>query len=119
MFKFASDPFEYVAPSVCVGVVISMVLGPMYFPRIWILFLAGYFITIFGTQFNHLFQFYKTSKKIKQTIHQDQGSTANHIITEMESCLASDDLVHVIVVPNYAEPEALIKDTINRIAIHK
>lgn len=119
MFKFTNDPFEYVAPSVCIGVVISMALGPMYFPRVWILFLAGYFMIIFGTQVNHLFQFYDTSSKIKRTIHRDQNGATDHIITEMESCLASDDLVHAIVVPNYAEPEALIKDTINRIAVHK
>lgn len=119
MFKFANDPFEYVAPFVCIGVVISMLLGPIYFPRLWILFLSGYFMILFGTQLNHLIQFYKTSNNIKRTIKQGKNVSTNHITTEMESCLAPDDLVHAIVVPNYAEPEALIKDTINRIAIHK
>ena len=31
----------------------------------------------------------------------------------------SDFLVHAFVIPNYAEPEALMRDTIGRIAIHK
>lgn len=44
-------------------------------------------------------------------------------LTDMESSLVNtydnDFLVHAFVIPNYAEPEALMRDTIGRIAVHK
>lgn len=39
---------------------------------------------------------------------------------EEESALYDDtQLIHAFIVPNYAEPEALLRDTIKRLANHK
>jgi hypothetical protein len=76
--------------------------------------MACYFLTVLATQINHLMQFYRTANKMKQTIQEHNDNTY-----AVESSLLSTNLVHAFVIPNYAEPEALIRDTISRIAIHK
>ncbi|CEP08336.1 hypothetical protein [Parasitella parasitica] len=134
MVQLADDPFELLAPMICVGSFLLMLLGPIYLPRFWILCLSGYFLTFLATQINHLVKFYMTAKCIKKTINEHnakarrQGQESGNLVTdsdltEMESSLinsySSDFLVHAFVVPSYAEPEALMKDTISRIAIHK
>lgn len=110
MVSFSNDPFEYIAPTVCVSTLLAMPLGPLFLPRFWIVFLSCYFLTFLGTQINHLFQFYKTSNMIKKTLSKREVE---------EALLTQEKLVHAFVIPNYAEPEALIRDTISRIAIHK
>ena len=79
-----------------------------------------------------------TAQSLKKTINehnakletQEDDEKANNAVVATDSDLAdmesslvntydSDFLVHAFVIPNYAEPEALIRDTIGRIAIHK
>ncbi|GAA5811814.1 hypothetical protein MFLAVUS_005259 [Mucor flavus] len=115
MLKFTDDPFEYVAPAICIASVIMIPLGPLLVPRLWILSLSSYFFVFLITQLNRLVKFWKTAKNIKKTISQNNTVAE---LKDMESILVYD-LVHAIVVPNYAEPEALIRDTIQRIAVHK
>lgn len=115
MLKFTDDPFEYVAPAICIASVIMIPLGPLLVPRLWILSLSSYFFIFLGTQLNRLVKFWMTAKNIKKTISQNNAVAE---LKDMESMLVYD-LVHAIVVPNYAEPEALIRDTIQRIAVHK
>ncbi|KAL9542774.1 hypothetical protein MBANPS3_008437 [Mucor bainieri] len=136
MVQFADDPFEFIAPIVCIGSFLLMPLGPIFLPRFWILCLSGYFLIFLGTQFNHLAKFYMTAQSMKKTINeynatlksQDEEKSNYAVATDsdladMESSLVnnydSDFLVHAFVIPNYAEPEALMRDTIGRIAIHK
>lgn len=137
MVQFADDPFEFIAPIICIGSFLLMPLGPVFLPRFWILCMSGYFLIFLGTQFNHLAKFYMTAQSMKKTINgynakqnsQDEDEKTNYPIAtdndlaDMESSLVntydSDFLVHAFVIPNYAEPEALMRDTIGRIAIHK
>lgn len=127
MISFSTDPFEYIAPTVCISTLLLMPFGPLYVPRFWITFMSCYFLVFLGTQVNHLLQFYKTANKIKQTIqaYNDNNDTAYQPQEEkeVESLMTNlphkDYLVHAFVIPNYSEPEALIRDTISRIAIHK
>ncbi|KAI8047891.1 hypothetical protein BDF21DRAFT_498807 [Thamnidium elegans] len=115
MLKFTNDPFEYVAPTICITSIILIPLGPLLIPRLWILLLSSYFFIFLSTQLNRLLKFWMTANNIKKTISQN-NTTAE--LKDIESILVYD-LVHAIVVPNYAEPEALIRDTIQRIAVHK
>ncbi|KAI7907637.1 glycosyl transferase family group 2-domain-containing protein [Cokeromyces recurvatus] len=137
VWKLADDPFEYIAPAVCIGSVILIPLGPLYFPRLWILFIALYFMTFMGTQINHLIKFNRTANNIVKTIQNYNGSLKknkdkkqNYVVTDndlmdMEAAVALNPttnnsfLIHAFVIPNYSEPEALIRDTISRIALHK
>lgn len=136
MVQFADDPFDYIAPVVCIGSFLLMPLGPIFLPRFWILCLFGYFLIFLGTQFNHLAKFYMTAQSMKKTINaynaklkteneekSDYTVATDNDLSDMESSLVntydSDFLVHAFVIPNYAEPEALMRDTIGRIAIHK
>ncbi|KAI8979222.1 hypothetical protein BDF20DRAFT_819754 [Mycotypha africana] len=109
MSKFSDDAFEYIAPIICIGSIVLMPLGPLFFPRIWILSLAFYFAIFLSTQCNHLLTFHKTAQRIKETIVQHRKRAA----------FENDYLIHAFVIPNYSEPEVLIKDTIRRIALHK
>jgi hypothetical protein len=137
MVKFADDIFEYIAPSVCIGAIVMIPLGPLYLPRFWILFLSAYFVFFLGTQLNHLVKFWMTSQGLKRTIiehnrklNAEKDVEANNYVAAKDSDLKNMEsslvdtfdenyFVHAIVVPNYAEPEALIRDTIGRVAIHK
>ncbi|KAI9474072.1 MAG: hypothetical protein EXX96DRAFT_580489 [Benjaminiella poitrasii] len=139
MWKLADDPFEYIAPIVCIGSFILMPLGPLYLPRFWILFMASYFAIFLGTQINHLIKFHRTARSMIKTItdynralnmesktdeKQDYVVTDNDL-KDMEAAAlvnSSTDnsfLIHAIVIPNYSEPEALIRDTISHVALHK
>jgi len=137
MVQLADDPFEFIAPVVCIGSFLLMPLGPIFLPRFWILFMAGYFLVFLGTQINHLAKFYMTAQQMKKTINEYNAKlksqdheklncvivATDSDLTDMESSLVNtydnDFLVHAFVIPNYAEPEALMRDTIGRIAVHK
>ncbi|KAK4519141.1 uncharacterized protein ATC70_009373 [Mucor velutinosus] len=136
MMQLADDPFEFISPIICIGSFLLMLLGPIFMPRFWILCMSGYFLIFLGTQFNHLTKFYMTAQSMKKTINaynaklkNQDDEKANHAVAtdndlkNAESSLVntydSDFLVHAFVIPNYAEPEALMRDTIGRIAIHK
>jgi uncharacterized membrane protein len=114
MVDFADDPFEYVALIVCISAILMIPLGPLLFPHFWILLLSAYFLTFLGTQFNHLYTFWLTYNKIKDTISPDDK------LDDVEKTFINEtDLIHAFVIPNYSEPEALLRDTIGRIALHR
>ncbi|KAI7906913.1 uncharacterized protein BX663DRAFT_494184 [Cokeromyces recurvatus] len=142
-------PFELVAPMVAIGSVLLLPLGPLLIPRIYILFLLIYFTVFLYTQVNHLFKFYLTATKMTRTIrnynnqrnnNQELDNSSLTITTksitsttrerilsveeleEMETSLNfynNTQLIHAFIIPNYAEPEALLRDTIKRLANHK
>jgi hypothetical protein len=140
-------PFELVAPMAAIGSVLLLPLGPLLIPRTYIVFLLIYFTIFLYTQVNHVFKFYITATKMAKTIREwnqrsNKGNTTEKVDTttnattittreritsveeleEMETSLNPYDeshFIHAFIVPNYAEPEALLRDTIKRLANHK
>ncbi|KAG2189823.1 hypothetical protein INT46_006023 [Mucor plumbeus] len=140
-------PFELVAPMAAIGSVLLLPLGPLLIPRTYIVFLLIYFTIFLYTQVNHVFKFYITATKMAKTIREwnqrsNKGSNTEKVDTttnattittreritsveeleEMETSLNPYDeshFIHAFIVPNYAEPEALLRDTIKRLANHK
>lgn len=107
-----SYSFELVAPMAAIASILLLPLGPLLIPRIYIIFLLVYFTSFLYTQVNHIFKFYITASKMKKAIRRWAD--------EEESALYDNSsLVHVFIVPNYAEPEALLRDTIKRLANHR
>ncbi|RCH81874.1 hypothetical protein CU097_001427 [Rhizopus azygosporus] len=105
-------PFELVAPMAAIASILLLPLGPLLIPRFYVIFLLVYFMCFLYTQVNHLFKFYITAKKMTKTVRRWTD--------EEESALYDDtQLIHAFIVPNYAEPEALLRDTIKRLANHK
>jgi hypothetical protein len=134
------SPSEWVAPLVPIASLAVLPLGPLFFPRTYLLVLFTYFTLFLYTQVNHVFKFWSTSRKIRMTIRKwnrrldrnrkTTGSKKEDIeYTKEEETL--DDIeeklhyyedpqyFHVFIIPNYCEPEGLLKDTIERIASHR
>lgn len=129
-------PFELVAPMAAIGSVLLLPLGPLLIPRTYIWFLLVYFTLFLYTQVSHVFKFYLTATKITKNIRAwNQRSTSDEeMITKPRERINDQDLddmeaslqlyennhfIHAFIVPNYAEPEALLRDTIKRLANHK
>lgn len=139
-------PFELVAPMTAIGSVLLLPLGPLLIPRAYIVFLLIYFTVFLYTQVSHVFKFYLTATKMISTIRHwnqhtstvtdDTTNTPSSPVTtttreritsvdeleDMETALKTYDdnyFIHAFIVPNYAEPEALLRDTIKRLANHK
>ncbi|CAG8537846.1 12373_t:CDS:2 [Dentiscutata erythropus] len=154
--------FELVAPTTAIGAVFVLLIGPIFFPRVYIWFLLAYFTTFLYISVNHFLKFCLTVRNIKKNIRdwnakQEQQSssrdydskevvkstaTNNGRITptrngytsvsvsmtdddnkysEMESALKQYEgqYIHAFVIPNYEEPEPLLRDTIKRLAQHR
>jgi hypothetical protein len=141
-------PFELVAPMTAIGSVLLPPLGPLLIPRTYIVFLLLYFTVFLYTQVNHVFKFYLTATKMISTIRNWNQRSENTTTADTNTAPASptttttreritsvDELedmetalnttyddshfIHAFIVPNYAEPEALLRDTIKRLANHK
>lgn len=129
-------PFELVAPMAAIGSVLLLPLGPLLIPRTYIWFLLVYFTLFLYTQVSHVFKFYLTATKMTKNIRAwNQRLTSDEeMITKPRERIDDQDLddmetslqlyednhfIHAFIVPNYAEPEALLRDTIKRLANHK
>ncbi|KAG2199980.1 hypothetical protein INT47_000330 [Mucor saturninus] len=131
-------PFELVAPMAAIGSVLLLPLGPLLIPRTYIWFLLVYFTLFLYTQVSHVFKFYLTASKIKgnirawnqrSVVEEEKTSMSkphervnDQDLDDMETSLQlyeENHFIHAFIVPNYAEPEALLRDTIKRLANHK
>ncbi|KAI9284623.1 hypothetical protein BC943DRAFT_360971 [Umbelopsis sp. AD052] len=139
---------ELVAPGVALTALLLLPLGPILIPRFYLIFLFVYFTFFLYTQINHVFKFFITTKKMIHNIrtwnlHQkvstpDAFSTSSGSaspLTARERIVADenslDDVeaslkiyedshyIHTFIIPNYCEPEALLRDTIKRLANHR
>ncbi|KAI9322314.1 hypothetical protein BX666DRAFT_1893711 [Dichotomocladium elegans] len=138
-------PFELVAPMVAISSILLLLLGPLLIPRLYLVFLLVYFTGFLYSQINHVFKFWITASTMKKKIRawnanstQQQRITANpseklnspvtrhsalvddERLDELEAMQpeVSSELIHAFIVPNYAEPEGLLRDTIKRLANH-
>lgn len=144
------SPSEWVAPLVPIASLAILPLGPLFFPRFYLLVLFTYFTVFLYTQVNHVCKFWLTSRKIRMTIRKwnkrldktkqlskreaeidKQWTTASsdgsssegeHTLDDVEEKLQyyeDPHYFHAFIIPNYCEPEGLLKDTIERIASHR
>ncbi|RUS24028.1 hypothetical protein BC938DRAFT_474238, partial [Jimgerdemannia flammicorona] len=145
--NYFRHPFELVAPTAAIGAILLMPLGPLLIPRVYLLFLFTYFTTYLYLSINHFRKFCISAHKIKKNIRQwnvaqraasgdsNTSSVAGSIpssptpmmnyapdFDEVEVSLKlyeDSHWLHAFIIPNYAEPEALLRDTIKRLANHK
>ncbi|KAI8979921.1 hypothetical protein BDB01DRAFT_843928 [Pilobolus umbonatus] len=113
--------------------ILLLPLGPLFMPRFYLVFLFIYFLTFLYTQISHLFKFYLTANKMIATIRRwnyrnSDGNystsptpTSYSLINDLEASTNHNDtqLIHGFIVPNYAEPIALLRATIRQLANHK
>lgn len=153
-----SSPTEWVAPLTPIISLALLPLGPIFFPRFYVVFLFVYFTGFLYQQVNHVCKFYLSSVRIRASIQKwnrlnrnkhhlndkDQddkakiamdtfqpnrsssNSSARERYVNMEDQDSEEQLIyqepqfiHTFVIPNYSEPEALLKDTIGRLAVHR
>ncbi|GAA5807088.1 hypothetical protein MFLAVUS_000438 [Mucor flavus] len=129
------SPSEWVAPLVPIASLAVLPLGPLFFPRIYLLVLFTYFTVFLYTQLDHVRKFWLTSRKIRMTIgkwnkrlgnRETSGTKKNdteytETLDDVEEKLQyyqDPHYFHTFIIPNYCEPEELLKDTIERIASH-
>lgn len=141
-------PFELVAPMAAIGSILLLLLGPLLIPRFYLVFLLVYFTCFLYSQINHVFKFWITSSAMIKTIrnwnqsqaaggdksnpsspsatptrYSSSGAVADDDrLEEMEASLKlyeDSHFIHAFIVPNYAEPEGLLRDTIKRLANHR
>ncbi|CDS08311.1 hypothetical protein LRAMOSA02259 [Lichtheimia ramosa] len=144
--RLLTYPFELVAPMVAISSILLLLLGPLLIPRFYLGFLLVYFTCFLYSQINHVFKFWITASLMKKKIRQWNMSQQRAIgspstpstpnpsrdrynnmvdderLDEMEASLKEyedSQLVHAFIVPNYAEPEGLLRDTIKRLANHR
>ncbi|RUP44072.1 glycosyl transferase family group 2-domain-containing protein [Jimgerdemannia flammicorona] len=140
-------PFDLIAPTAAIGAILLMPLGPLLIPRTYLIFLFFYFTTYLYLSINHFFKFCITARKVmnnarrwhatqQRTVSADTNTnsatnsptptrTSYTTLSEFDDVEASLKLyedphwIHAFIIPNYAEPEALLRDTIKRLASHR
>ncbi|KAI7874340.1 glycosyl transferase family group 2-domain-containing protein [Mucor mucedo] len=120
------SPAEWVAPLVPIASLAILPLGPLFFPRTYLIVLFTYFILFLYTQINHVRKFWLTSRKIKATIrkwnrrlnNKKDDSTTLDDVEEKLQYYEDPHYYHAFILPNYCEHEDLLKDTIDRLASH-
>ncbi|KAI7898560.1 glycosyl transferase family group 2-domain-containing protein [Cokeromyces recurvatus] len=138
------SPSEWVAPLVPIASLAILPLGPIFFPRFYLLLLFLYFTIFLYSQVNHVCKFFLTSRRIRMTIRKwnkrldttillannNNSNLKNRIATTHLDDETLEDIeeklhyfddtcyFHAFILPNYCESEELLKDTIGRIACH-
>ncbi|KAI9472457.1 MAG: glycosyl transferase family group 2-domain-containing protein [Benjaminiella poitrasii] len=138
------SPAEWVAPLVPIASLAVLPLGPIFFPRFYLILLFFYFSIFLYSQANHVCKFFLTSRKIRLTVRKwnkrldrtIMSTSANNssikrriaatnlddeTLEDVEEKLHYFDdthYFHAFILPNYCEPEDLLKDTIERLACH-
>ncbi|KAI9489462.1 hypothetical protein BDB00DRAFT_843008 [Zychaea mexicana] len=155
-----TSPSEWVAPIVSLLSLAILPLGPVLFPRAYLILLFVYFFVFLYSQVNHLCKFYLTARRMRRTISKWNARLAATCSSASASC--DDDtsgygdliddakasssgriespnftrgrivdieeklqyyedprFMHAFIIPNYCEPEGLLRDTIGRLANHR
>lgn len=134
-----NSPAEWVAPLTPIVSLALLPLGPIFFPRAYVIFLFLYFTGFLYQQVNHVCKFYLSSTRIRANIKKwnlknkntndksesDKAKIAASLqkmkYDEEEEQLVFQDprFIHTFVIPNYSEPEPLLRDTIGKLAVHR
>ncbi|KAJ3072931.1 hypothetical protein HK102_006142, partial [Quaeritorhiza haematococci] len=91
--------FDLVVPAACIGSLILCFIGPLFIPKIYLLFLLTYFSTVFCISFSHFFKLQLTLGRIRRTIRMgnavDAGANGSDEYSSMvggESGLGKDEI---------------------------
>lgn len=173
-----TSPSEWVAPLAPIVSLAILPLGPVLFPRAYLVLLFSYFVVFLYSQVNHLCKFFITARRMRRVIRKWNfrlGSDSSDGVTSVdrqeeksgllitrsrEDTAASSSsradspnftrdrtvlidnnrsnfqtdfadiedrlqfyqdptYMHAFIIPNYCEPEGLLRDTINRLATHR
>lgn len=145
-----SSPAEWVAPLTPIISLLLLPLGPLFFPRAYVVILFVYFTGFLYQQVNHVCKFYLSSVKIKANVDKWNAMNRTDKTEQDKAKIVLDSLhhsntrersqyvnledgqnpeepliqqeakyIHTFVIPNYSEPEALLKDTIGKLAAHR
>ncbi|KAG1453003.1 hypothetical protein G6F56_007675 [Rhizopus delemar] len=137
-----NSPAEWVAPLTPIISLALLPLGPIFFPRAYVVFLFAYFTGFLYQQVNHVCKFYLSASRIrvnitKWNLKNKKNNTSDKSEVDKAKIAASlqkmkydeeeaDQLVfqdhrymHTFVIPNYSEPEPLLRDTIGKLAVHR
>jgi hypothetical protein len=121
------DAFDLVVPSLSAATIVMCSIAPLYFPRVFIIFLFVY-LTLFA---------YMTSKQLSQYIasvrrivnnirrYPTKGSSLlpekiekDDSLLELGGALSVVAHVHVFVIPNYCESLPILQKTLEKLAAH-
>ncbi|CEJ03670.1 hypothetical protein CU097_005003 [Rhizopus azygosporus] len=136
-----NSPAEWVAPLTPIVSLALLPLGPIFFPRAYVIFLFLYFTGFLYQQVNHVCKFYLSSTRIRANIkkwnlmnknntndksERDKAKIASlhrmkHDEEDQQQPVVIQDpkFIHTFVIPNYSEPEPLLRDTIGKLAVHR
>ncbi|KAI9254853.1 glycosyl transferase family group 2-domain-containing protein [Sporodiniella umbellata] len=134
-----NSPAEWVAPLTPIISLALLPLGPIFFPRAYVVFLFVYFTGFLYQQVNHVCKFYLSAQKIRANINKwnlknqrnsDKSEMDKAKIANLQKIIRHDEeggdlsfgeyhYLHTFVIPNYSEPEGLLKDTIGKLAMHR
>ncbi|KAI9206887.1 uncharacterized protein BJ171DRAFT_308166 [Polychytrium aggregatum] len=115
------DGYDLFAPGVCVSVILSLFLGPLYFPKAYLIFLAVYLSLFLALGMTHVVKYRLTAQRMIQNIHAYYSSVdaAEPTLSGSLSAKSGSGHTHVFVIPNYSEPYSLLQKTIGRLASHR
>ncbi|KAL0076610.1 hypothetical protein J3Q64DRAFT_1666188 [Phycomyces blakesleeanus] len=116
------NPSEWVAPLVPLFALVILPLGPIFIPRAYLVILFVYFTVFLYTQVNHVCKFWITSRKITNTVRRSnlRRSKGTNTPSQLDIEVTGDRLhyLYAFIIPNYCEPEGLLRSTIEKIASH-
>ncbi|KAI9319838.1 hypothetical protein BX666DRAFT_1853194 [Dichotomocladium elegans] len=98
---------------VAISSILLLLLGPLIMPRFYLGFLLVYFTCFLYSQINLVFKLWITSAAMIKRIR--NWNLSQPSLSHYEG----SELIHAFIVPNYAEPEALLRDTVKRLANHR
>ncbi|KAI9318533.1 hypothetical protein BX666DRAFT_1855477 [Dichotomocladium elegans] len=114
--SYLSSPAEWVAPFVSLLCLAILPAGPVLFPRAYMLLLFTYFSTFLYSQVNHMCKFALMARRlVGSPAYSTRGRSVDEKLCYSASC---PHHIHAFIIPNYCEPEGLLRDTIGRLATH-
>ena len=110
--KQKDDYFINIMPFTILCTISLIFLGPIYIPNIYslFLFLTFAFTTLLSSF--HLFKFMKTTYRIKEAIQKGLRKE------KIDGLMHNARFYHIIIIPNYKEPDALLINTLDVLAQH-
>ncbi|TPX53532.1 hypothetical protein SeMB42_g00718 [Synchytrium endobioticum] len=115
------DIYDCLIPTIAVGSIAMLFLGPLLFPKTYAIFLVSYFILFFTLSTSHLIKFTKTVSRVYANLSTRKPADleAAGLNTGLVSPNQEFAYCHVFLIPNYNEPLSLLQKTVGRLAAHK
>ncbi|KAI8799544.1 hypothetical protein BJ742DRAFT_845539 [Cladochytrium replicatum] len=107
------DVFDLVIPSAIAISIVSIVIGPVFFPLFHSAFLLAYFSAFFLLSCSHMFKFSLAFPRVLDTIARANDVESKGLV------VAEIAHLHLFVLPNYCEPLQLLRKTVARLGSHR